>query len=525
MSPMVTCEICKQKIESKKALLCSRCKKYFEFDCTGYSEKLYLLKDIDSRKKWMCKICKENSKPSNTEPSFVTTRKKPFTPEIAKKNSPVVTQTPIQSTPKNTSCHSEDSHVLTLQNISLDNSPSMSDQLLSRSMYCTVTDAIDVQELKETINGLQLELASTQEELENYILENNALRDQNSKLLKENNVLKTLCQSPIQDNSIIKSTKKKSKPYTQLTKVSLLSPPSSPTQRQSLITDDQLNLQRQITEFQQKLSDVQIEIETLNKHIHKLKLKLHDTNSSRSPPCNKLTPTPAKKNDNGKRIFIYGSQQCVGLSSALIRSRKNTTYEKYTITSQTKPDALTTDILKDCHNVDLTPNDKLILCIGENDYDIKILTSQLRKLLTTFKNNDILLLNVFKNKYINIYALNNSILKICNEFKRCHFVTCTNETIFDMCNSINFLIDYIDYEKKYLDVREIKKLIGRDNNPMTQKTGVNIYPKGTIPYYFKRQSTFTTTTKTEVKKPKPKYLITDFFPIDNKKNFFRVPNI
>ncbi|CAK1592623.1 unnamed protein product [Parnassius mnemosyne] len=40
-----------EKIESKKALLCSRCKKYFEFDCTGYSEKLYLLKDIDSRKK------------------------------------------------------------------------------------------------------------------------------------------------------------------------------------------------------------------------------------------------------------------------------------------------------------------------------------------------------------------------------------------------------------------------------------------------------------------------------------------
>ncbi|CAG4964388.1 unnamed protein product [Parnassius apollo] len=82
------------------------------------------------------------------------------------------------------------------------------DILLSKSLDCTVTDPIPIQEMKETISLLRSEYAILQNEFDNTSLENKNLRQQLSKLAKENDMLKALCQSPLNDSQTIHCSKK-----------------------------------------------------------------------------------------------------------------------------------------------------------------------------------------------------------------------------------------------------------------------------------------------------------------------------
>lgn len=88
--------------------------------------------------------------------------------------------------------------------------------------------------------------------------------------------------------------------------------------------------------------------------------------------------------EHNRKIYIFGSQQCVGLGAAIARSRTNTPYEKYGIVAETKPYAPCYEIIRNCRNIKLTPNDKLVLCVGENDSDLQLVLSQLQILLDIF---------------------------------------------------------------------------------------------------------------------------------------------
>lgn len=194
----VKCNICQRKVDQKKTVTCSICKKSFEFDCIGYSEKLHSLKDAEKRKLWKCKLCQDKSKQTpNAVLSNVTTRKKKQTEPMNHNDLPGPSglNDKTVSTPKNTSLL--DSHILTLDNISFEEPLSTSDELLQRSVDYTVTNtvtqAVTISEMKDSLCHLQLELASTQNELESYIIENNGLRSLNAKLTIENDTLKKLC--------------------------------------------------------------------------------------------------------------------------------------------------------------------------------------------------------------------------------------------------------------------------------------------------------------------------------------------
>lgn len=63
--------------------------------------------------------------------------------------------------------------------------------------------------MKETISHLTQELNSTQNKLENTILEKNDLHIQIEKLTVENNVLKSLCKLSSVENMPCNSIKKK----------------------------------------------------------------------------------------------------------------------------------------------------------------------------------------------------------------------------------------------------------------------------------------------------------------------------
>lgn len=523
MSLQVKCNICKKKVDPKNTINCLLCKKAYEFDCIGYSEKLHRLKDQETKKTWKCKSCcdKVNKQQTpNSEPSFVTTRKKQSSPLPAPNSLPsplADDQIPgpsglndaTVSTPMNLT-GLQDSNILTFDDSSYDEALSTSDKLLQRSMDCTVTNtatqAITIAEMKEKIYHIQLELASSQNELDNYILENNDLRSQNVKLTNENNTLKKLCLSPLKENPIMRNT-----------------PMKSPAQKRRINTENTpLTLQLQITTLEQKLLASQKEILILTEQIRILEAKLYEGNKPYLQNTQPFPPPPKNK-DCRNRILIYGSQQCAGLSSALIRSREHTMYEKYQISGEIKSHALASDILKDCPNINLMPNDKLIVCLGENDYDMNILLIQLRNLFIRFNSNDIVVLNVFKNMYLNVDDLNSKILKLCQEHKKCHFAFCNMTNLPGMCKSANYIIDCIDYDQKYLDVRNLKKLIVRNQTTACRKiTKKN--DKGTIPYYFAPVSC-SSANNPDAKIPllKIKKTITDYFPIVNrKKGFFRV---
>ncbi|WP_337241651.1 hypothetical protein, partial [Proteus faecis] len=74
-------------------------------------------------------------------------------------------------------------------------------------------------------------------------------------------------------------------------------------------------------------------------------------------------------------IQIIGTQQLVGLAAELIKSRFKTPYEKYSVSAFTKPQALSEEISKACDNLKLKDNDKLVICLGENDNNpVKIIS-------------------------------------------------------------------------------------------------------------------------------------------------------
>ncbi|KAL4720083.1 hypothetical protein ACJJTC_017326, partial [Scirpophaga incertulas] len=70
---------------------------------------------------------------------------------------------------------------------------------------------------------------------------------------------------------------------------------------------------------------------------------------------------------NRPEILIIGGQQISGLSSQLIRTRINSNYENYQISSVVKPNATSSELLKTCQNINDNSDNFILLCIGEDD--------------------------------------------------------------------------------------------------------------------------------------------------------------
>lgn len=530
----VTCYRCKKQVDQRSTLLCTLCKNYFEFDCAGYPEKVYRLKNLEERKKfkWECKVCTQKAKEqiqSSSVLSNVTMRKKnrsspkphlDVTPNASEDTTP-------RSTPIRTTSVLYDSHILTMDH-TYDESSDIADNTLSRSLDYTVTDPIHTQELKDSIELLQTQLYSSQNELENVILENNELRKQNDKLLKDNDTLKKfLGQTPHREYDRPEDTKNTSS-YSSIHQdlQAFYTPPrnlvtTKNCNARTLLSGNILSLQKDITDLEYQLQQAGNEILNLKDQILKLQKILDSKDDYR---MGETTPKDTQKLAPTNKIFIFGAQQCVGLSSVLMRSRQDTPYVKYAITSLTKPYALTSDVIRNCQNIPLSPSDKLVLCVGENDYDTKILSSQLRQLLDVFSNNNVIILSVLKNVYLNVNDLNQTIRNICNEYKNCNFID-SNHKLYNTCKLINHTIDYDDYEKKYLNVKELKKLILR-KQPNSTKTDNKDKkdPKGTIPYYFARkQPECDPINKAELtKNTSPKIgTIPHYFKVVDRKQLFR----
>lgn len=473
MSALVLCYKCKKMVPAKNTALCSVCNKRFEPDCDGYPEQTYRLKSQESKNKWRCKSCIIKTIAKNTDVSNITMRSKTIHPD--RQSSPERCTEKKRKSPL-----TYDSHILTDYETSYeaDTSPNK----LSKSLDGTIINN-SITEVQDTIHQLTEKLKSTENELENVILDNNNLQEQVKKLTAEIKILKSLCSSSaILHNSPIDTTKKKKRSLL-FQKVS--STPTSPVPTSSVDSSSNityLGLQQKITALQEDLKDAEQEIATLTKQIQALSATKHG-NCAASICTTQTKAIKQQPHEYGKRIAIFGAQQCVGLAAALIQSRINTQYEKYGVYAQTMPNAGSDVIMKSCMNFNLQPDDKVVICLGENDHNMKHVLFQLKSMLKLFYKNTIILLNVQKSYYLDVVKLNHRLKNVCHYYKNCHFTNCQYSNLSDICKSINYELDCEYYNATFLNPAEIKKRLVSSRTSFLTK---NKEPKkGTIPFYFK----------------------------------------
>lgn len=192
----VICSKCKCTRQARDTIKCLQCKKIFDFNCIGLSEKLYRLMQPEKRKALKCNKCSSNEKVLKTTPrphnddKNVTQRKKAVVP-----SKQAVPTTPRVESPTdksfsvmdacNVDCDEELDELEESEDTQLD--------IFSKSEDFSIIKICEIHEMKSEIKELQTSLLSTQNELENTIIENNRYRREINKLEKEIEVLKGIC--------------------------------------------------------------------------------------------------------------------------------------------------------------------------------------------------------------------------------------------------------------------------------------------------------------------------------------------
>lgn len=269
---LVTCNKCKRRVDFKNTIVCTLCKNNFEFSCVG---------NPDKTKKWQCQSCdKRNSGQAllTTEVSNVTLRKKLHkicdNVVISSNSAQEVTQLSIS---RGTETEKENSDIF-------HDDPTTEDTLLSKSMDYTMTEAVTIQDMRDIIEQLRMDLATTQNEFDNIILDNNDLRSQVSNLTKENNTLKGfLSKTPPKESKF--SNKKKIKGSLQYSDLNIIAtPPRTFIENKvdELSGRNILTLEQNLKDLELHLKSAKNEIEDLNHQISTLQKALQSQKYEKS---------------------------------------------------------------------------------------------------------------------------------------------------------------------------------------------------------------------------------------------------
>lgn len=306
---------------------------------------------------------------------------------------------------------------------------SYSDEVVGRSLDIS-TDVLALyrNEMKEEINALKSNLMSTHNELENVILENNDLKKQIAQLNQEISILKQIYKSPLTSFRKNQSSTRKMSAKRRLTDF-FTSTNISP-QIQNLITNT-------VDQEEQPAPAI--------------------VDSSQQEIAPRTTENIKTSTQDGltydKKAFIFGGQQCRGITKHLIKSRLRSQYLKYQFISFVKPYASTEEILATAKLFDITHEDRVILFIGQNDANPFQIKAELCAFLKSIKC-QVIIINVLNNKYLNESKLNEMLNYISKQFSACTYINIDYEISFDywytVCNKINTALDQLDYDQKYL---------------------------------------------------------------------------
>lgn len=220
--------------------------------------------------------------------------------------------------------------------------------------------------------------------------------------------------------------------------------------------------ENKIHTLQEQLRDAKIQIKNLSDQINEGIVK-QKTSSTLIETTLDDTSVNSDKTSNKPKLIVVGTQQCSGLSEKLMKARENTMYENYQVSGFIKPNAPASEVLKTVHTLKIGEKDKVVLCVGENDSDPMVTTSELYCTLKSLKHTTVIVISVINNNYINQIILNSQLNLICKKFVNCKFLYIDrlgrNYPLNVICQQVNVLIDSLDYERKFLDINYIKKHI------------------------------------------------------------------
>lgn len=378
-----------------------------------------------------------------------------------------------------------------------------SDEYLTRSIDLSSHLQTNIEEeLRSEISKLKSSLSSTQNELDNIILENLELKKKLSQLNQEVTILKNLCTSPVTSIKKKKRLNKKERVRRRLTEsflntsenADIISPVENLTTSNSIqsvpILSEESNVCTNSLQKNNGRNVVCKKIDFSNSESSTTKdnvevLNLKDKKINKKPYYQNLNYA---ETNTQHRLFIFGGKQCSTLSENLIKSRRHNPYVRYKISSFIKPYAETEDILRCCALYDITSEDRVILCVGEHDSNPTKVMIELSSILKSLYMCPVLILKVFNNKFLNEIKLNNMLKSICNQFSHCKFVDDSIDFIIGshkyyiqhVCKGINSALDKIDYDLKFLPF--IKDSVKIMHAVAPVKTFVNASTQ-TIDYY------------------------------------------
>lgn len=220
----VLCHKCKSEVKMRDCIICCKCDKPYEFDCAGFSEKLYRMMEPKNKRAWKCKSCinvGKNGPPklgsskgilTTTTPSTANVTMRRFKPVLTKesKTKNILPTEKTSSTPKinetqitNIPVHNSFESLLTDNDDSLCTDIEEGDGLHSniqcnRSFPDLNTNLHIFEELeqaKATSALLQEKLEVAENEIAIQLSENYTLKNKITKYERKIEMLSRLCAS------------------------------------------------------------------------------------------------------------------------------------------------------------------------------------------------------------------------------------------------------------------------------------------------------------------------------------------
>ncbi|CAG4940354.1 unnamed protein product [Colias eurytheme] len=299
----------------------------------------------------------EEAPQKSPELSYITIRRKNRTQS---KNSSSIED--LCSTYQNSCVTQEsDSSMFRENDISEDHfmSPCQSAENIANSSLIKSTSEASLQEMRQTITELRSELNHIQNLFKNTVNENKDLHTQNKKLMTEMNFIKSLNLPPVENKKNANSNR------TEGRRVSLPCLTEFSEHRVSPISTTLDSNKTIILRLEESIGRLQQQLQSANEDIIKMKGKIKSITNHIQPAMASgiLEHNLKLQNDEeGAKIWICGTQQCVGLASAILRSRYSTTYEKYSVRGLLSKKEIFELTLQELHEMHNEPD---IICLSE----------------------------------------------------------------------------------------------------------------------------------------------------------------
>lgn len=456
----IKCDKCKSAVPRREFLICSQCNLKLDLGCANVPFVRFNIMDAERKKKWKCDKC-------------LIKNKAPVSGAYKQIESTSNISSNISSSSHNTDMSLNIAHenVTTRHRINrrassvelLDDTVAESEMhsalLENTRLSLPDLNTVSNQELQDEINVLKTKLASAHIEIDRLNMQVTDLTKKLGEQQRKGQVMRHLLTDP--------SPRK----LTSQSKTNGIKGDALP--QQPLIKD---NISQQRSEETEE-TKAPTNTETV------------DNSSLR---CDSLTNQDSLSNTLPK-IYIFGSQQCVGLGSRLLQSRFESKYGQYSVSAVTKPNASADEILKECNYVEDSSNNYLVLCAGEHDNNPVRVIIELASRLKQFNSINIIVLGVVNNNSLNIDKLNRCLSNICRNVPNCEFINVTDinlqhsrkNYLYFACRQINYIINCHYYSNMYLSCKGLRNILKQmKSKTCSVKSNSRPVKRGTIPYYF-----------------------------------------